>query len=217
MNAFALSLLTSYSIAIPAFCGLIRYRNSVLSYRPFLILCCLGLISEVVSYLCAVYYHTNAIPFNIFTLVEVLCYTWLFRNWGGFKKDSYFHIYMSMLVVAWLLDNFILSNIQTINSPSRILFFFFLIFLAINQVNKILLQHRGLLLRDSRFLICAGIIIFYSYSVTTEIFYVLNLNFSDLFYNRVHAVLEWVNVLVNLIFTIAILWIPRRQKFMLPF
>jgi hypothetical protein len=217
MDLFAISTIGGFSIGIAASTGLVRYHHIVESYRPFIFICCLAFVNEITSYITAHVFHNNAVNLNIYILAEAILYLWLFSNWRGFRSRFAYGYTLIFLTGVWIVDNFILNSFLTINSLFRVVYSFTLIFLSINQLNKLLLIRREQLIRDPRFLICSGIMIYYSYKATIETFYLLQINFSNHFYNQVHFVLEIVNVFVNLVFALAITWIPRKQKFILPF
>jgi hypothetical protein len=122
-----------------------------------------------------------------------------------------------LISAIWIYDNLIWNRLTTFNSLFHISYSFCLIFLSIDQINRLIVSARGSLWRNSRFLICAGIIIFYSYQATIEVFYLLKLEFSDKFYDNIFFILTLVNLFVNLVYALAILWIPKKQKFILPY
>ncbi len=93
---------------------------------------------------------------------------------------------------------------------------FVLIFLAINQVNQLIIQEKRNLLKNSKFLICAGVLIFFTYKIMVESFYVMKLDQSTIFLSGIFNILVFVNLFVNLLFALATLWIPTRQRFTLP-
>jgi hypothetical protein len=49
-----------------------------------------------------------------------------------------------------------------------------------------------------------------------ETFYLFQLDFSNQFYHNIYIIMDSVNLFVNLIFALAVLWIPTRQKYILP-
>ena len=59
-------------------------------------------------------------------------------------------------------------------------------------------------------------IIFFTYRAIVEVFYWIRVPFSNSFYVHVYIIMVYVNLFVNLIFALAALWIPTRQKFILP-
>ena len=218
MNIFELSVIQSYSICIASFIGLVRFKRIDKSYRPFIFLCWIALMNELISTYVAHRFHTNAANANIYVFVESVFFAWLFRNWGFLQKRSWHYpLSLFILLIVWLFDNLIWHSLREFNSFFRIFYSFFLIFLAINYINWLFLRSRGHLLRHAGFLICIGILIFYSYKATIEVFYLLRLNFSNNFYNKIHHILEIINLFVNLVYALAVLWIPKKQKFILPY
>lgn len=219
MGFFDLSFLSSFSIIIAVIIGLVRYKRIDKTSRPFIIICIVGLCNELFSFILIYAYHAhNAINSNIYILAEALLFVWLFQCWGDFRKRSwYYYLLIFLLIGIWVFDNIIWNHITTFNSLFRIFYSFCLLFLSINQVNKLILQARGSLLRNYRFLICIGVLIYYSYKATIEVFYMLKLELSDNFYTHIYFIMDLINIFVNLLYALAILWIPKKQKFILPY
>ncbi len=66
-----LIFLISQSILLPFITGLIRLRRIGQRYQPFYIFICIGLVSEIVSFIIIIWCHAhNAIPLNIYYLLE---------------------------------------------------------------------------------------------------------------------------------------------------
>ncbi|MGC4036193.1 MAG: hypothetical protein QM764_09540 [Chitinophagaceae bacterium] len=218
MSIYFVSLIGSYSIAIAAIAGIARFREIDPVYRPFVYVCWLALINESISTVTTLVYKNNAVNLNIYVLLECFLFLFQFYKWGEFENRKFgWRVLCAFLLLTWFLDNFILNSFLTINSLFRIVYSFVVVFLAINLINKIMVERRNRLINDARFLICTGIIIFYSYKAFFETFYLLKLNFSNDFYNYIHLILEAANVLVNFLFAVAIFRIPKQQNFVLPF
>jgi hypothetical protein len=218
MNSFILSILSGYSISIAAIIGLVRFRQIHRSYRPFVFICVSSFLNEIISYYSAKLFQNNNYNYNVYSLLEALLFIWLFTGWGHFSnKPRKYIITISLLVTTWISDNIIWHSLGDQNSLYFVVYSFALVFLAINEINLIVMNSRGNLFLESRFLICMGIVIFYTYTATIAIFSLFELNFSVIFYSRVYRVLQVVNIFINLVYALAILWAPRRQRFILPF
>lgn len=218
MSFFYLSLISGYSIALAVFIGLVRFLKIERSYRPFIYICCAALINELLSLIIIQFVSSNAINANIYVLIELLLFSWQFYAWGSLRKYKWqWPLLLFFLSGIWIFDNLIWNDLSHFNSLFRIASSFCLIFLSIDQLNKLIFSETGNLLRHPRFLICTGIVIYYSYKATIEVFYLLKLNFSNSFYDNIFFFLSLINILINLIFALAVLWIPRKQKYMLPF
>lgn len=183
------------------------------SYQPFIFILWLGFLDHTLSVILNETIRNNAVNSNIYVLLESLLYLWLFKNWGAFyKKLTLFYSLAVLLIAVWVYDNLIRNHLTTTNSLFRIVFSFVLIFLSIEQLNKLITTVRKNLLFNSVFLICCGIIIYFSYKATTEVFYFIRLKASTHFYINISTIMVFVNCFVNLIFAWAVLWIPKKQK-----
>jgi hypothetical protein len=119
-----------------------------------------------------------------------------------------------LLIAVWISESSI-NGINSFNSTFHVLYSFCLVFLGINQVNELIVKEKSLLLRNAKFLICCGVIIFYTYCVLVNSFYVFKLPQSDTFMANIYYILVFVNLFVNLLYALATLWIPTRQRFTL--
>jgi hypothetical protein len=208
------SLASGYAVIIAGVIGLIRYKKILTSYQPFVYFAWLSVINDLLSAMLVAMMHTNPVNGNIYVLCEAFLFLWLFRNWGILKDRAMAYIAV-LLSLIWIYDNFIWHQITRLNSLFRISYSFVLIFLAINQLNKLIVGERGILLRNTKFLICIGICIFYSYKASIEVFYLIELQASNNFYSNIFLIHIIVNLFVNLIYGLAALWIPTKQKFTL--
>ncbi len=194
---------------------MVRYKKIVSTYHPFIFIIIAAFFSELTGLISERLYKTNAVPANIYSLVECLLWLWQFRRWGGgFKKKWMSVVLVIAMISFWSIETFI-QGVTNFNSAFSIFYSFILIFLAINQVNKLIVEEKNNLLKNSKFLICAGILLFYSYNILVGSFYVLNMKESDTFLANVYYILMYVNLFVNLLFALATLWIPTRQRFTL--
>jgi hypothetical protein len=213
----AIRLVFSYSILLAAVVGFMRYRKVTPDDRPFFLIVWLALISEILGEIFTSTIHSTSVNNNIYVLIESLLYTWLFYRWGTLSnKKNRLYLLQIFLCVVWIFDNLILNKLTQTNSIFRIVSSFVMVFLAINQINQLITTERSNLLRNSRFLISAGLVIFFTYKAIIETFFWIQLPFSDTFYIYVLLIMDYVNLFVNLIFALAALWIPTRRKFILP-
>ncbi|MCW3116227.1 MAG: hypothetical protein JWM28_309 [Chitinophagaceae bacterium] len=215
---FSLALISGYSVTIAAITGLIRFKKIHKSYHPFIFICFFGLLNEVISNVAAYLFRDNGINYNLYSIIEALLYLWLFKSWGRFSRKKYSYVFtLSLLIIVWIFDNLLLNSLFTGNSLFWVIYSFCLVFLSIDEINLIVMSGRGSLLRDSKFLICSGLVIFYSYTATIYLFLFLRLNFSERFYSNIYLFLQAINFFVNLVFALALLWAPKKIRFILPF
>ncbi len=217
MTIHALFLVFSYSILLAAIVGMVRYHKVTHDNWPFFYIAWVALINEILSETFTSLFHSTAVNCNIYVLVEALLYCWLFHNWGsGFRDRKKFFGLLVVVLLFWIWDNIVAHPLTQINSPFRIFSSFILVFLAIDQINQLIVRERSMLVRNARFLISAGVVIYFTYRAIFEVFYWIGVPFSPLFFQNVYLIMVYVNLFVNLIFALAALWIPTRQKFILP-
>lgn len=217
MFDFKIVAASSLSIIFPAAIGLIRWNKIHYSYKPFVVMMLAFLLSEVISITLIYFNRGNAMNVNIMSLAEGLLWIWQFKKWKAFRNTSGYNLVMSFVIVGWIWENVVYARIFTFSSAYAIALSFALVLLSINQVNKQIVEERARLITNAKFLICAGNIIFCTYRIIVECFYLLDMNNTGKFLANVFSILVVVNVFVNLLFAFATLWIPRRQKFSLPY
>lgn len=212
----------SLSIIFAVIIGIVRYRRINTSYYPFIYNVCFVLFIEILGKILMEQGDGKMFTtlLNIFSILDFCLFTWLFHNWGLFnrRKDVFISI-LAVFVIAWVLITLVFSNITTPNFYFRILYSFVLIFFSVNSFNKVVVHERGKISRNPKFLICLGIIIFYTFFVlvcATNLT-VLRQSVTRLFRASMQEINVYSNLLVNILYAVAIVWIPRKQNFMTPF
>lgn len=204
--------LMSLSILLPLAIGCLRFRQILSSFYPIIYLLFIGSITELASYL----FHSmgdDAIIYNTYGIIELIFFLWQFRIWGNniLSRKFVFYGLFGLLSVVWLFENFYLGRINLYSPIYWVCYSLTLILLAVNQMNWLIVNERGNMLKNPIFIICIAIIIFYSYKIMVEIFYhyapAIGIKHS------IFSVLSYVNVLFNILLAIAILCIPRRKTF----
>lgn len=214
MTPYYTALALGYSVAIPAVIGLVRLQVTEPMFRPFIIIMWLGLLNHSVSIVANRMIGSNAINSNIYVLFEALLYLLLFHSWRvlGKSKKPYLAT-AALLTLVWMTDNFLLHSINVTNSLYRIVCSLVLLFFAITKLTGLIVSSSNKLLTDARFLICTGIIIYFSFKATMEVFFLTGVRVSAAFQIKIFFIMIFVNVFVNLIFAAAAICIPRKQLF----
>lgn len=208
--------ISGFSIALAAIFGAFRFRQIGSGYYSFIILAWIALANETISFLLIRAGHSNAVNSNIYVLLESLLILYFFHEQGLLRgKTRLVAILWTGYIVLWITENFFLSSLNRFHSYFIIAYSFITVLLSINQVNRLISSEKGMLLRNACFLICIGFILFNTCKVLIEIFWVYGLNASREFRIQVYRIMAWVNLLVNLIFAIAVLWIPRKREYTL--
>jgi hypothetical protein len=208
--------LLSYSVAIAAIIGLVRINKIDRTFIPFIILMFLGLLNESLSSFLIRKGYSNAINANIYSLLEAILITIFFRKLGLFDRAKKMYSWLLLLFIAvWVTENFIISKITVFNSYFNITYSFAVVLMSITMINRVIIEAKKGLLTSPVFLICIGFTIFFIYTALIEIFWVYGLNSSPEFSTSVYRIMTYINLLVNLIYALAILWIPRKREYIL--
>src|SRR5688572_2083001 len=97
---YTLAVLFSFSIAIAALIGLVRFEKISPVYYPFLFCTWLALLNEIINYILARATGNNIININIYVLLEAILITWQFKKWGLFYGSTYLYIIILGLFIS---------------------------------------------------------------------------------------------------------------------
>ncbi len=217
LNFYTSSILSYSLLAIAAIIGLIRFKKTSMVFLPFLLFLWLGLTNEVVSTITGKIIRNTAINNNIYVLLESCLIAWQFQRWGLFKdQKKLFPILLVAFGTVWTVETLIIYKITAVSSYFRIFYSFVVVLMSINMINSLIVNESRSLLKNAAFLICIGFIIFFTYKILVEIFWVYGLNGSKEFRSNVYSILKLINLFCNLIYALAALWVPRKQIFIMP-
>lgn len=208
----------SYSILIASVIGAVRFKSILKSYRPFVYLMWVGLANEIISTIAISLVHDTTVNNNIYTLADFGLVVMLFMHWDEMENKRKF--LWGVLVVGllvWVTDNLVLHSLTTISSYFRIIYGVMIVFLSIEELNRVLFTEIRHSFKNAKLIICIGFIIAYTYQAVFEVFGVMNLNFSRHFYLGLYLILIYVNLFTNILFALAMLWVPTKRQFTLPY
>jgi len=206
----------SLSIVFAVLIGIIRFKKIDASYYPFIyditIVFFIEIIAQVLTQRGSI--KLFMIIINTFSLVDFFLFTWLFHNWRLFNRNR--RTFISILitfVLIWIGTTFIDGPFSS-NWTFRIIYSFTLIFFSVSAFNKVVVHDRTPIFRNPKFWICLGIIIFYTLFIlicaTKGVF---RERISTEFRKGIQEINVYSNLLVNLLYAVAALWIPRKKNF----
>jgi hypothetical protein len=144
---------------------------------------------------------------------------WLFKKWHLFdaSKNIYYGLFI-LYSIAWLTEMIFIAKFSlAYASYFRILYSFITVLMSINVINFLLMKERSMLLRNSMFIICCSFVLFYSLAAVSEAFFAYGVRLSNSFLAYVTYILIFANFFCNLIYALAILWMPKKQAFTLQY
>jgi hypothetical protein len=214
----AIQFILSLSIALAVIVGVVKFRRIDRSYYPFFYLACISLLVEIVSYVLIEkeMYDTKAVMINIFCFVEFFFYTWLFHLWGLFNFNRKVFITINLLAFAiWLVFSFYPASFTEPNMYFRVIYATVLLFFAVTTFNKVVIQDRAPLFKNPKFWILLGVIIFFSFYLLsrTASLSLFGIDTSRQLRRGLQKVIDYSNLIVNLLFAIGALCIPRKKNF----
>jgi len=216
MNHYLVNILLTYSILLPAIAGIIRYKLVLKDFRPFFWLLWLGVINETVSVISIYSITSNSVNSNIYVFLEFCFILLLYYRWRDSRPRNFIVLGVLGLLV-WVSDNILMHHITENNSLFRMFYSFVIVFLSIDMVNRILVLDTSPVYKNPMFLIAFAFVFYYAFKGYVESFNVLHLGLSRETLNSLWKILYFVNVVANLIFTTAVLCMPKKQKFIMPY
>lgn len=213
---YTLAAIFSFSIGIAGIIGVIRFNKINPIFYPFIFLIWLGLVNEIISFLLIRSGYSNAVNSNIYVLLESILIAWFFKYQGLFNEKYWnFAGVIILLVTLWVVQNFIISSIHRFTSYFNVVYSFIIVLMSIHLINRLIIREKRMIVRNPIFIICIGFILFYLCAVLIEIFWIYGLNSSKEFRFQVYQIMTIINLIVNLIYALAVLWIPRKQEYTL--
>ena len=215
MNIFELSAVLSLVIGVPAVIGLVKINRLEKSFQPFIGLLWLGLINELISIHYAYQYRNNMANYNVYILAEFMLILSLFKSWKLFTNNKLYISLQIVLVIAWYIESFYVNTILSLNRYCLIFFSFIIVVCAIFQVAYMIFSHTNKLLQHSKFIICMAFIVFFIFTIKAESIGLYGLQLSQDFRIKVQKLLIFVNLFTNLLYILAVIWMPTRPRYLM--
>jgi hypothetical protein len=211
-----LDIVVNYSILIPAVIGVFRFKSITRDYHPFLFIIWLGVINETLSLIFIFTIGSNTFNSNVFVLFEYLLIVYQFYKWNDQATRTY-AILAFLGLGVWITDNVVINIITHNNSLFRVFYSFIVVFFSIDQINKVIIYERGSLLKNPMFIICITFLLYYGFKAFVESYNMFHLPLSRSLLRDLWIILYFVNGFANLLYALAVLWIPTKVKFILPY
>jgi hypothetical protein len=206
--------LLSLTVLFPFIVGLIRSRQISRLYRPFLFLIIAAVIADVTGRITIELIRSNYLVINIYSIIECLLIIAQFYYWRYHSRTKRWYPYFAVLCLGiWIWENLIFRNPnQDVGNIFRISEAFILIILSVNEINYLLINDNKNLLKSARFLICAGFLIYFIYQILLEGAIYISTKQQSGITSKIIQVSSYINALVNIIYGIAMWYIPKRTS-----
>ncbi|HWJ26796.1 MAG TPA: hypothetical protein VNS32_09650 [Flavisolibacter sp.] len=215
---FQLVDISSYSIIIAGLIAIVRFKNINKVYYPFLICLWIGCLNEFLSGVIIKFGYTTIANGNIYVLCESLLLLWYFSNSGLFYKSRLtLPILVGLFLAIWASENFMYHTLLKYDNYFRISYSFILVILSINAINKIIVSNRKNILLNADFLLCMGFIIYFAYKVLVQAFAIYGYKSTSMsFLIAIYDLMLYINLCINLVYALAVLWMPKRLAYIYP-
>ncbi|HVG13032.1 MAG TPA: hypothetical protein VM843_08505 [Flavisolibacter sp.] len=210
MNSLIAQLSWS-SIVVAVIIGWVRFRKSSPEFRPFLYILTIGFINELISYYLLHNGHWNVINTNIYCLIEALFIAGLFWRWKLYSSNIFIGLVLFYLTF-WITETLLVYHINRFSSYFIVGYSSITVLLTVSYINTLVWQEGDSLIRNPAFIICIGFVIYYTYVVLIELFHLYGFDSTE-FSTKIYGIHSYINLLCNLIYAVAFLWIPSKREF----
>lgn len=216
MYLHTLLILLNFSVTIPAAILFLRAGTKLRDYWPFAIFIWGGLLSDVFSYVLILKTQSNMVSANVYIFIE---YCLILIQIAIWKRQPVWHYVLFGLlgIMVWLFDNLYLNKVTGNNSIFRLFYSLAIVLFSLDLFNRNIIYERSTIIKNPVFLICTGFILYYGCKAFLESFNIFHAGLSDLFFIRLFLILSVVNLLSNIIYAYAILCIPKKPEFTMPY
>lgn len=215
--SFTVVVVLALSILIAGILSIFRFKQIRDIYRPFIYLTWITCLTEILSTYLLLNRHYTIIPYTIYSLCESLFLLWFFQRLGVLKKRGWFYFFAVLFVSTWFVESFLTQKFGNhFTFYFNALYGLAVVLLSIRTINDLLFTEKDLL-KNPTFLICIGLLIFFTYDTINRMFRLYGLNESEAFRRSVESLQMIINCLSNLIYALAVLWMRKRKPFALQF
>lgn len=204
----------SYSGLIPCIIAIRRFRQLERRYLPLLLLIWIGMANDHLSYWMGRIFRTNAPNSNIWFLIEALLSLGIFFSWGLFRTRWLPRAIAGGYLAFWGVETLAIRGILGFSTSFHILYAFVTVLLAVQYINRLITTEQNLTLRNPDFLVCIGLILFNTFAILSEIFWVYGFTDYKAFAAQIYGLISFANFFTNLIFAAALICIPRKPVFL---
>lgn len=205
--------LLSLSVGVPFIIGILNIKKYQAINRVFIYYLGFGLLSEII------FYFSNAnlvkiFSYKIFVLLEYLLLAYQYFLWGIPTRKILFFAFLFCGIIIWVLDNIISPTFFGRNSIFSIYSSVYMVISAIDLINKLYFdQNTHSLRKNYKFLVSSSLIIFFTFNIIVECFYIQNLSVSRSFNLSIFNIKAFLSCFINLLFVLVVLWMPTKKTY----
>lgn len=207
-----ISVYTSFTVCIAALIAIFRFRKIDPLYLPFVLCICIGAINEIISFAIAQNGYSNMANNNVYILLEGMLILWQFKRWRMLHQYTFFIIAV-ILCGTWLYEIHSWYSLQTLHYYYRMLYAAVVVICSISFNNRLIISHQNKLIMNPGFIICTGYILYFTLKMVCDTWWLYSVKGSTEFLTVVFLTMIGSNFISNLLFTLAIIWMPRKPAY----
>ncbi|RYY67643.1 MAG: hypothetical protein EOO12_00345 [Chitinophagaceae bacterium] len=213
MNYYYFGLVSSFSVILAVVLCALRLHIVQRRYFPFFLFLVMALSNEIASEITGRVLRTNAPNSDIYALIDSLIILWMFYEWRLFRRKGLYLFLGALLIAVWVADTLIWGSLMVFSSRFTILYSLLTVLMSVQYINHLIITEQRLTLRNPDFLICICLVVFYTAATIVEIFWFFGFDNSPTLAWNIYMIVPVVNIIVNLTYALAVLWIPRKPAF----
>lgn len=208
--------ISTFSLIVAGIIALLRFKHLDRVYYPFAILLWIGSVNELLSFILVRTGHTTLLNNDVYAVAELLTLIWFFFRLGLFsRRRLLMKSIIAFSALFWVVETFVIWKGSQHANYFHVLSSFIIVLMSIHQMNALVIEETGLLLRNPLFWILLGYILYFTPNIIIECFWLYGLLNDKPFLVQIIFVMVCINLLCNLIFMLSVLWLPRKQPSLL--
>lgn len=206
------SVYLSFAVVIAAVISLLRFGSIDKMYLPFVLCIWIAAANEILSFAISQYGYSNIPNNNIYIVLEALLILWQFKKWRLLNRHT-FLIVSGFLIAIWLFEVHSRYGLNSLHYYYRIVYAAIIIFFSISFNNKLIISHHNKVVTNPGFIICTGYILYFTIKMVSDAWWLYNPKSSTVFLTAVFVAMVGINFITNILFILAILWMPRKPDY----
>lgn len=207
-----------FSILIPTIVGIYRYRNIGFALKLLCCYLCFGVVFEFAAYLIPKTPFISNIQNYIFTVIETTFLTYMMQMWTQKNQPFLFFLFVLILICTSICIEVSILGINSFHFSLNITLGEIIIALtAINAVAHTISKKRiSQMERKIRLLILIPLLINFLFSLIAG--FMMHFFYNPLnptFFIKLYSVVSITNAGSYIFYTLAFLWAPLKEKFLL--
>ena len=207
-----ISVYMSFTVCIAALIAAFRFSKIEQTYLPFILCIWIAGLNEIISFIVAQNGYSNIANNNIYILLEGMLILWQFKKWQMLEQPV-FIVIAALLSGTWLYEIHSWQTLQSLHYYYRLFYAAVVVVCSISFINRIIISHINKMVTNPGFIICTGYILYFTLKMVCDAWWLYNPESSTEFLTAVFFSMTGSNFITNLLFILAIIWIPRKPDY----